>query len=143
MGADFDAYRGQGTQVKPFTFYALLQIPTLALALLVVMLLLRWDWIGTTAAWVVIVLWLAKDVLLYPFYRHALAPESAASPGVEGLVGLIGQCRTEVNGRGLIEVRGERWLARSADGNRILPGQRVEVAGHDGMVLKVRVIDED
>ena len=129
-------------QVKPLTRYALLQILSWALVLLVVLLLLRWGWINTTAAVVVIVLWLVKDVLLYPLYLPALAAESAVSPGVEAMVGRAGHCRTEVNGRGMIEVQGERWLARSADGTRIAPGLRVEVVGHDGMILQVRVVDQ-
>lgn len=129
-------------QVKPLTRYALLQILSWALVLLVVLLLLRWGWINTTAAAVVIVLWLVKDVLLYPLYLPALAAESAVSPGVEAMVGRAGHCRTEVNGRGMIEVQGERWLARSADGTRIAPGLRVEVVGHDGMILQVRVVDQ-
>jgi membrane-bound ClpP family serine protease len=107
-----------------------------------VLLLLRGGWINTTAAVVVIVLWLVKDVLLYPLYLPALAAESAVSPGVEAMVGRVGNCRTEVNGRGMIEVQGERWLARSADGTRIAPGLRVEVVGHDGMILQVRVVDQ-
>ena len=128
-------------QVKPLTRYALLQILSWSVVLLVV-LLLRWGWINTTAAGVVIVLWLAKDVLLYPLYLPALAAESAVSPGVEAMVGRVGHCRTEVNGRGMVEVQGERWLARSADGTRIAPGLRVEVVGHDGMILRVRVADQ-
>lgn len=128
--------------MKPFTRYALLQILGWALVLLVVLLLLRWDWINTTAAVVVIVLWLAKDVLLYPLYLPALAAESAVSPGVEAMVGRVGNCRTEVNGRGMIEVQGERWLARSADGTRIAPGLRVQVVGHDGLILQVRVVEQ-
>ena len=129
-------------QVKPLKRYALLQILSWALVLLVVLLLLRWGWINTTAAVVVIVLWLVKDVLLYPLYLPALAAESAVSPGVEAMVGRAGHCRTEVNGRGMIEVQGERWLARSGDGTRIAPGLRVEVVGHDGMILQVRVVDQ-
>ena len=128
--------------MKPFARYALLQILSWALVLLVVLLLLRWGWINTTAAGVVIVLWLAKDVLLYPLYLPALAAESAVAPGVEAMVGRFGNCRTEVNGRGMIEVQGERWLARSADGARIAPGLRVQVVGHDGMVLQVRTVDQ-
>jgi len=129
-------------QLKPLTRYALLQALSWALVLLAVLLLLRWGWINTTAAGVVIVLWLAKDVLLYPLYLPALAAESAVSPGAEAMVGRLGTCRTEVNGRGMIEVQGERWLARSADGTRIAPGLRVEVVGHDGIVLQVRVVDQ-
>lgn len=127
--------------MKPLMFYALLQIPGWALALLVVLVLLRWGWIGTTTAGVVLGLWLAKDILLYPLYRPGLAVGSAASPGVEGMVGRVGQCRTEVNGHGMVLVQGERWLARSADGTRIAPGLRIRVVGHEGFILKVRVVD--
>ena len=129
-------------QVKPLTRYVLLQIFGWASVLLVVLLLLRWGWINTTAAVVVVVLWLVKDVLLYPLYLPALTVESAVSPGVEAMVGRAGHCRTEVNGRGMVEVQGESWLARSADGTRIAPGLRVEVVGHDGLVLHVRVVDQ-
>lgn len=128
--------------MKPLTRYALLQILSWGLVLLVVLLLLRWGWINTTAAGVVIALWLAKEILLYPLYLPALTTESAVSPGVEAMMGRVGNCRTEVNGRGMIEVQGERWLARSADGTRIAPGLRVQVVGHDGMVLQVRVADQ-
>jgi membrane-bound ClpP family serine protease len=131
-------------QVKPLTRYIVLQALSWALVMLaVLLLLLRWGWITTTAAGVVIVLWLAKDVLLYPLYLPALAAESAVSPGAEAMVGRLGTCRTEVNGRGMIEVQGERWLARSVDGIRIAPGLRVQVVGHDGMILQVGVVDQD
>ncbi len=129
-------------RVKPLMFYALLQIPGWALALLVVLLLLHWGWIGTTVAGVVLVLWLAKDILLYPLYRPGLATESAVSPGVGAMVGRVGQCRTEVNGRGMVLVQGERWLARSADGTRIAPGLHVRVVGHEGLILRVRIVDQ-
>lgn len=128
--------------MKPPIRFALLQIFGWASVLLVLLLLLQWGWINTTAAGVVIVLWLAKDVLLYPLYLRALAAESAGSPGVEAMVGRVGNCRTEVNGRGMIEVQGERWLARSAEGTRLAPGLRVRVVGYDGMVLQVRVVDQ-
>ena len=54
-------------QVKPPICYALLQILGWASVLLVLLLLLQWGWINTTAAGVVIVLWLAK----LKFQHHA------------------------------------------------------------------------
>jgi hypothetical protein len=65
-------------RVKPLTRHALLRILGWALVLLV-LLMLPWGWINTTAAWVVIVLWQAKDVLLYPLYLQALVAESFVS----------------------------------------------------------------
>lgn len=126
--------------VKALTQYALLQALGWAVVLLVVAVLLRWGWVNTTAAGIFLVLWLLKDVLLFPLYRAALGVGVPASSGVEGMVGRRGVCRTEVNGRGMIEVQGEHWLARSADGVRIAPGSRVHVVGHDGLLLQVRAV---
>lgn len=127
--------------MKPLTRYVLLQIPGWALAVPAVLLVLSWGWINATAAGLVIMLWLAKDILLYPLYRSALRVDSAGSSGVEVMVGRVGHCRTEVNGRGMIEVQGERWLARSANQTRIAPGLRVQVVGYDGLVLQVLAVD--
>ncbi len=125
----------------PLTRYTLLQIPGWVLVGLVVTLLLYWQWIDRTAALVVLGLWLLKDVLLFPLYRPALASSDAAATGAKALRGHAGWCRTEVNGRGLVEIHGERWLARSADGTLIAGGVRVEVTDHEGMTLIVRPLD--
>ena len=116
----------------------MLQVPGWLLLALALVLLFQWDWITAQAAVWIIALWLLKDVLLYPVYRPALNARDAAAPGAAGLKGRRGWSRTAINGRGLVEVAGERWLARSADGEPIDPGTQVEVVGHQDMVLHVR-----
>ena len=56
--------------------------------------------------------------------------------GVEGLIGEVGVVREKLNPTGRIFVHGETWRAE-AD-NEINVGEKVEVVGVEGMVLKVR-----
>lgn len=121
--------------------YTLLQIPGWALVGLALTLLLHWEWLDRTAAAIVLGLWLLKDVLLYPLYRPALAVGDATAPGVAALRGYRGWCRTHVNGHGLVEIHGERWLARAVDGRGIPPDSCIEVVDHEGMTLLVRQAD--
>ncbi len=55
--------------------------------------------------------------------------------GREGLLGQTGEVITWVDGRGVINLDGERWQAR-ADGH-LAPGQRVRVKKKEGLVLSV------
>jgi membrane protein implicated in regulation of membrane protease activity len=42
------------------------------------------------------------------------------------------------NGKGLIDVKGESWSARSMKEKNYKAGQKVEVAGFEGVYLKVK-----
>ena len=53
-----------------------------------------------------------------------------------GLVGLIGEVRTDLDPEGGVYVKGTLWRARSNDG-RIPKGTRVRVRGIDGLILRV------
>ena len=63
------------------------------------------------------------------------------STGREGLVGRIGQTRTDLSPEGMVFVEGELWHAVSADG-RLPSGQQVRVVGMDGLLLKVAPLAE-
>ena len=54
--------------------------------------------------------------------------------GVHELVGAEGDVRRE----GLVFVRGELWQAKAADGEPLVPGERVRVESVDGLALRVR-----
>ena len=56
--------------------------------------------------------------------------------GAEGLVGLEGEARTDINGRGQVFVNGEIWTARS-DGP-LKAGERIIVERVENLTLKVR-----
>jgi membrane-bound serine protease (ClpP class) len=66
------------------------------------------------------------------------AQRARPSSGREGLVGEKGLAKETIDPEGLVFVHGEHWKAQS--GERIEPGERVEVVGMEGLVLKVRKI---
>ena len=59
-----------------------------------------------------------------------------ATLGYEGLVGEVGEVRERLDLKGRVFVHGEVWNAEGAE--RLEPGDRIEVVGHDGMLLKVK-----
>ncbi len=62
--------------------------------------------------------------------------------GREGLLHAEGVTKTPLSPEGIVLVQGERWQARSLDGN--LPaGRRVIVVGRDGFTLHVRAVEEE
>ncbi len=128
--------------MQPATKYLLLQVPGWILVALVVAILLHWQWIGARAAALVVVLWLAKDLVLYPLYRPALTSQPPAT-GAAALVGARGRSLTAVNGQGQVEVAGERWLARACEGGPIGAGTPVEVVTFSELELHVRSVEPD
>jgi len=56
--------------------------------------------------------------------------------GKEGLIGSIGLVKETIDPEGLIFVHGEYWRATSTE--KIEPGEKVEVAGADGLLLKIK-----
>jgi len=52
----------------------------------------------------------------------------------EAIAGAVGEVRRD----GLVFVNGELWQARTPDGGRLRPGERVRVESLDGLVLTVR-----
>jgi membrane-bound serine protease (ClpP class) len=53
-----------------------------------------------------------------------------------GLIGLVGEVRTELDPEGGVYVKGSLWRARSMDGP-IPKGARVRIKGVDGLILRV------
>jgi membrane-bound serine protease (ClpP class) len=56
--------------------------------------------------------------------------------GTDGLLGEVGMVKERIDPEGLIFVHGEYWRAKA--GERVEPGEKVEVEGVDGLVLSVK-----
>ena len=56
--------------------------------------------------------------------------------GTEGLVGEIGLVKEGIDPEGLVFVHGEYWQAKAIE--RLEPGEKVEVVGVDGLILRVK-----
>ena len=56
--------------------------------------------------------------------------------GTEGLLGEVGIVKEMIDPEGLIFVHGEYWRARARE--KFEPGEKVEVEGIEGLILKVK-----
>ena len=64
------------------------------------------------------------------------AIRSKPKGGIEGLIGETGSVKEPIAPEGLVFVHGEYWKAEAAE--EIATGEKVEVTGLDGMILKVK-----
>jgi membrane protein implicated in regulation of membrane protease activity len=116
--------------------YLLLQLPGWVLVALLLLALAARTQVPDWALWAAGVLWLLKDVALFPMVWRAYAGTGGwpFSP--------VGQCGVAVGDlapRGLVRVRGEIWQAVAASDNPIRTGSAVQVVGREGLTLRVQV----
>lgn len=108
-----------------------------AVVLILVILVLRYfniriPWPIATAIMVIlgIFIFLLHKAVILSFRRQ---PAS----GSEAMIGTQGQVVQPLTPTGTITVRGERWKARSVDGN-VATGENVEIVGLHGLTLQVK-----
>ena len=122
--------------------YWVLQLPGVALLVLILILVRRWVDIPTWAVWGIVGLWVAKDVILFPFVWRSYdwgRPEDA-----NPMFGARGIARDRLAPSGYIRVRGELWHAEVvANGPTIEKGAMVRVLGIRGLTLIVKPDHED
>jgi membrane-bound serine protease (ClpP class) len=98
-------------------------------------------WRGVASAidlpiWLVLAATVA-GVLFFGFgMTVALRARERVRTAQVGLVGLVGEVRSDLNPEGGVYVKGAIWRARSIDGP-IRKGSRVRVKGVDGLILRV------
>lgn len=121
--------------------YTLLQLPELALVLLALYLVVDVGWIGRDTALLCLFLWVLKDALLYPLYRHAL--REGPPVGTAALVGQSAVVITTLAPIGHVRVRGERWRARTQHGEELPSGAKVRIAAAEGLTLIVEPLHNE
>jgi membrane-bound serine protease (ClpP class) len=100
-----------------------------------------WAWWGIAPnadvpAWL-IALMTVSGLLLFGFgFTVALRARERVRSAQIGLVGLVGEVRSDLNPEGGVEVKGALWRARSNNG-QIPRGTKVRVRGVDGLILRV------
>ncbi|MBI2089760.1 MAG: NfeD family protein [Deltaproteobacteria bacterium] len=117
--------------------YLLFQLPGWVLVGVILTGLRYWAGIPGWTALGLFLLWVAKDLVMYPLLRTAY--ESGVKTGAEQLIGTRGVAYNELSPRGYVRVRGELWQAevRSSD-PPVPPGSPVRVLAADGMTLIVK-----
>jgi membrane protein implicated in regulation of membrane protease activity len=118
------------------TRYFLLQIPGWVLAVFLLTLLHRWMGLPLWAVVGGVVLYVIKDIALYPYLRRAY--ESTSSTGAERLIGETATVTRALQPEGYVQVGGDLWQARLDQAAEVAGvGSRVRVRGADGLVLIV------
>jgi len=113
----------------------LLQIPDIVLAGLILWLLHQWA--GLPIGWAIglFVVWVVKDLAMYPFLREAFAP---ASTGPEGLIGTRAIVTTPLAPAGQVRLGSELWSAEALNHQeRLGSGAAVTVRAIRGLTLLV------
>ena len=89
-------------------------------------------------SWAVIVPVVAASALLFIVTLTVAirAQRSKVDTGREGLIGLVGEARTDIRDKGQIFVRGEYWNAWSDE--LVAKGEKVSVVAVEGLRLKVK-----
>ncbi len=119
-----------------FQRYLLIQVPGAVLAGLALYALHVWFGLPRRWAIVLMVVYVLKDLILYPFLRRSYEPGSHAGP--ELLIGQHGTAAESFDAEGYVLVRGELWKARLVDGSAGVQAQSaVRVVGADGLTLHV------
>jgi membrane-bound serine protease (ClpP class) len=86
--------------------------------------------------WVVILFTVAGALYFGFGMTVALRARERVRTAQVGLVGLIGEVRSDLNPEGGVYVKGSLWRARTMDGP-IPKGTRVRIKGIDGLILRV------
>jgi membrane protein implicated in regulation of membrane protease activity len=125
-----------GWSARTMMKYTLLQLPALALVVLLLVILRHWIPISPWVFWGIIVAWMAKDAVLFPFVWRSYDPDLQASS--EAIIGEVGVTRQRLDPIGYIRVRGVLWRAEVAGGGpSIEPGTTVRVKKRRGLTLIV------
>lgn len=119
--------------------YALMQLPGLAL---VASVLVALDYFINPPLWVpiaVIAGWVAKDLAMFPFVKHAYSGGISGSESLmPGIRGMRGKVLSSLSPVGSVRVRGEIWQARHEGRGTIIEcGKPVRVKEINGMMLLV------
>ncbi|MBI2361258.1 MAG: NfeD family protein [Deltaproteobacteria bacterium] len=117
--------------------YLLFQLPGWVLVAVILAGLDYWAEIPDWTALGLFILWLAKDLVMYPLLRTAYEP--GAKTGSEQLIGTRGVAQGELSPRGYVRVRGELWHAEIRPSDPPVPrGSPVRVLAAEGMTLIVK-----
>jgi membrane-bound ClpP family serine protease len=120
--------------------YSLFQLPAMALMIGLLYLVRRWVDIPLWFHWGIIIVWIAKDIILFPLVWRAYDwdHESDGNP----MIGLQGIALETIDPSGYILVRGERWHVEiQGKGPPIEKGQPVKVQGMKGLTLFVQPVE--
>ncbi len=122
--------------------YALFQVPAVAILVLIMVLVRRWVDLPGWFFWGLVALWVAKDVILFPFTWHAYDRERPAD--TNSMIGARGIAEDRLAPSGYIRVHGELWQGEVVGGGPPIDrGEGVRVLGIRKLTLLVQSDNEE
>lgn len=116
--------------------YVLFQFPGWLVVALLALLLREPLGIELWAAWILIGIWIIKDIALFPLTWRLYAPEQVNH--AHSLLGERGVADETLAPSGYVRVAGELWHAETPDANHpIARGTAIRVTGATGITLRV------
>jgi len=116
--------------------YVLLIIPGTIVLTLILFVIRHWIAVPAWFFWVFIAIWIAKDVVMFPFVWRA---HDTGRPGISrSMIGERGVVKQQLDPSGYIQVAGELWWAeKRGEGPPIKEGKFVRVQKLEGLKLYV------
>lgn len=101
----------------------------------------HWWQLGESLAWLLLGLFVVKDLVLFPFVRRAYEPSSGG--GARALVGRIAVASDPLAPAGYVRLGGELWRAELRSGDPAAAGARLRVVDVRGLTLMVERFEEE
>ena len=117
-----------------------MQIPGLILLIIALIILSRFINIKTWLIITIILIWIVKDIALFPKVWKAY--DISSPTPMEQLIRMDGIVMTSLNPVGYVKVKGELWKAEIRDAQFTAEkGDKIEVVDARGMLLIVEKVD--
>jgi len=122
--------------LKVLLRYIILQLPVLILLIVLYIVSKNYESVPSLLILIFLLLWLAKDIILYPFVWKAYIPRDIKES--VSMLGKKGRALTNIDPTGSVEVRGEIWNARAVqESNSIREHETIRVVEVQGLTLMV------
>jgi membrane protein implicated in regulation of membrane protease activity len=117
--------------------YVLLQLPGIIMLSLLLIFLYMNDAISGKFLWLILMIWIAKDIVLYPFVWRVYDPDHESKK--YSMIGLKGVASERLDPLGYINVQGELWRAKAVENRPVIEaGEIVTICEVEGITLLVK-----
>ena len=128
----------RGRQMRVFARYLVLQIPGQFIAAVTLVMLVHWTNLTPMLAGLLFVLWVIKDLAMFPVTRIAYEPYSS-DQGADALLGALGVAQEDLapEQTGYVRVGAELWRAQLLGDENVTTGATVRVTEVRDLTLQV------
>ncbi|MBW1809875.1 MAG: NfeD family protein [Deltaproteobacteria bacterium] len=122
--------------------YSLFQLPELGLIVLGLLAVRYWFELSDWIFWAIIIGWVGKDIVLFPFVRKSFDDAHQGHP--YSLVGLQGVVQRKLSPSGMVRIKNELWRAvLKGDGPVVGEGSKIRVVDQQNLILLVEPVEPE